>query len=188
MSTLLTKAYGVPQPKSFSEKYQHKFFCNIVQGDVSNDVRQENSVSFKAGEFMPTGSIAYIDANGQGVAGLGKSTATEAIIPQIVFVGSEHGNVSSERGNSGCGLITLIPLTQGKTIMTTVFDKDASYKVGTILTAKEVTIGDKKVYGVAPAAAGEVQVGIVRAVPGKTHYGVDGIIFDANYVAGTTAA
>lgn len=181
MSTVLTQAYGKPMPSEFLAKYQHKFFCNIVQGDVSNDVRQENSVAVKAGTTIPTGSIAYIDENGLGVAGVIASTDTVAVIPQIAFVGTEHGNVHSEKGNSGCGLITLIPLTQGKTIMTTVFDSAATYKVGTKLTVIDLGEG---LYGVAPAQAGELVVGIVRAVPGKTHYGVNGIIFDAEFIPG----
>lgn len=184
MNTVLTKSYGVPEPANFDAKYQHKFFCDIVQGDVSNVVRQENSVAFKAGEVMPTGSIAYIDADGRGVAGIGASTDTTACIPQIVLVGTEHGNVRSEKGNSGCGLVTLIPLTQGKSIMTTVFDAAATYKVGTLLTGKEVTVGNAKVWGVAPAAKGDVIVGIVRAIPDKTHYMVKGIVFDANFIPG----
>lgn len=184
MSTVLTKAYGVPEPVNFDKKYQHKFFCDIVQGDVSNVVRQENSVAFKAGEVMPTGTLAYIDADGRGVAGIASSDATTAIIPQIVTVGTEHGNVYSEKGNSGCGLVTLVPLTQGKTIMTSVFDTAATYKVGTMLTGKKLD----NVWGVAPAAAGDVVVGIVRAIPDKTHYGVRGIIFDANFIPGTAKA
>jgi uncharacterized cupin superfamily protein len=180
MSTVLTQAYGKPMPGEFIAKYQHKFFCNIVQGDVSNVVRQENSVAVTAGTVIPTGTIAYIDDKGLGVAGIKASTATEAVIPQIAIVGTEHGNVYSEKGNSGCGLITLVPLTQGKTIMTTVFDSAATYKVGTLLTAKELD----GVWGVAPAAEGDVVVGIVRATPDKTHYGVKGIIFDANFIPG----
>lgn len=178
MSTVLTSGYGKPVPKNFDDKYQHKFFCDIVQGDVSNVVRQENSVAVKALANIPTGSIAIIDAQGYGVAGVKSEDTALAVIPQIVIVGTEHGNVHSEKGNSGCGLITMVPLTQGKTVLTTVF-AEAEYKVGTKLTAADLGNG---FYGVKPAEEGDVIVGIVRAIPEKTHYGVKGLLFDANFI------
>ena len=178
--SLITNSYAKPDPTQFNDQYKHKYFCEVVQGDVSNDVRQENSVAVKAG----AGSIAYIDANNFGVAGLGESTDLKAVIPQIVYVGCEHGNVFSEKFNSGCGLITTHPLTAGNTYMTTVFDAEGKYEVGSKLTAKEITFEGKKVFAVTPAtSADDVIIGIVRAVPAMHHHGVKGILFDAYFVA-----
>ena len=179
--SLITNSYGKPDPKQFNDQYNHKYFCELVQGDVSNDVRQENSVAVTAGTWLPTGSIAYINANKQGVAGIGENSATKVTIPQIVYVGTEHGNVFSEKFNSGCGLITTHPLTTNCDYMTTVFDAAASYEVGTMLTAKEIDFDGKKVFAVTPAAEGETVIGIVRAVPAMHHLGVKGIVFSAYF-------
>lgn len=180
MNTLITSGYGKSVPANFADRYVHKYFCDVVQGDVSNDVRQENSVSVAAGAFIPTGSICFIAANGNNVVATSEDNNS---VPQIVFVGTEHGNVHSEKGNSGCGLITTIPLTAKNTFMTTVFE-DAVYAIGDKLTVKSVTINGKEVLAVSKAAEGDMIVGIVRAVPSKdvkTHYGVPGIMFDAYF-------
>lgn len=179
--SLITNSYGKPDPTQFNDQYKHKYFCEVVQGDVSNDVRQENSVAVKAGSWLPTGSIAYIDENKFGVAGLGTNSDTKVAVPQIVFVGTDHGNVFSEKYNSGCGLITLHPLTANRDYMTTVYDVEGSYEVGTLLTAKTFKFDGKDVCGVTPAAAGDTVIGIVRAVPDMHHNGVKGLIFSAYF-------
>lgn len=179
--SLITNSYGKPDPKQFNDQYKHKYFCEIVQGDVSNDVRQESSVAVKAGTWLPTGSIAYIDEQNFGAAGLGTNSATKVSVPQIVFVGTEHGNVFSEKFNSGCGLITMHPLTANNDYMTTVYDVEGSYSVGTLLTAKKITFDGKDVFAVSPAAEGDTVIGIVRAVPDMHHHGVKGLIFSSYF-------
>ena len=184
MNTLLTSGYGKPIPANFKSKYVHKYFCDVVQGDVSNDVRQENSVAVAAGAWIPTGSISFIAASTDGKNTMA-SVAKHDSVPQIVIVGTEHGNVHSELGNSGCGLITMVPLTAKNTFMTTVFE-EGTYAVGDKLTVKQLVFNDKQVLAVAKASgnADEVIVGIVRAGAAKTHYGIDGIMFDAYYQPG----
>jgi hypothetical protein len=179
MNTLITSGYGKAIPANFNAKYVHKYFCDVVQGDVSNDVRQENSVAVNLGAWIPTGSIAFIAGTEDGKNTI--ATVTEKTgVPQIVIVGTEHGNVHSEFGNSGCGLITMIPLTAKNTFMTTVFE-EGTYAVGDKLTVKEITFNGKTVLGVAKAADGDMIVGIVRAGVAKTHYGINGIMFDAYF-------
>ena len=176
MNTLITSGYGKAIPANFNAKYVHKYFCDVVQGDVSNDVRQENSVAVTLGACIPTGSIAFIESTADGKNTVA-TTKDNGSVPQIVFVGTEHGNVHSEFGNSGCGLITTIPLTAKNTFMTTVFH-EGTYAVGDKLTAKAL---DNGVVAVAKAAEGDMIVGIVRAGVAKTHYGINGIMFDAYY-------
>lgn len=179
--SLITKSYGMPDPNQFNDQYKHKYFCEVVQGNVSNVVRQETSVAVKANTWIPTGSIAFVDEDGFAAAGLGISTDTKVAVPQVVFVGTEHGNVFSEKYNSGCGLITMIPLTANNDIMTTVYDAEGTYTVGTLLTAKAITFDGKSVYAVTPAAAGETVIGIVRTAPEMHHNGVRGLIFSAYF-------
>lgn len=185
MNTLLTSGYGKPIPANFKAKYVHKYFCDVVQGDVSNDVRQENSVAVAAGAWIPTGSISFITAS-KDVNNTNTMATVEAhdSIPQIVIVGTEHGNVHSELGNSGCGLITMIPLTAKNTFMTTVF-VEGTYNVGDKLTVMKAEVNGKEVLAVAPwTAEDQIVVGIVRAGAAKTHYGINGIMFDAFYQPG----
>lgn len=185
MKTLITANFGTPNPADFKDQYQHKYFCEIVQGEVSNDVRIENSVPFTVGEWMPTGSIAYIE-NGAAKAGAGTSTATKLVIPQIVYVGMEHANVMSEKYNSGCGLITTIPLNVTNKYMTTVFDEEDTYAPGDLLTVGSFTFDGKTVQGVKKATTGkEVIVGVVDTAPMKHHLGPMGIVFVARFQPAT---
>ena len=163
--SVITKSYGTPDPTQFNDQYKHKYFCEVVQGDVSNVLRQERSVAVKAGTVLPTGSIGFIDENNY--------AAMTGEIPFIVFVGTEHGNVFSEKFNSGCGLITMLPLHCGNDYMTSVFDGElTSYKPNTKLTFK-----DNKI---AVAGEGDTVIGLVRAAD-KHHLGVDGVVFTACY-------
>ena len=182
--SLITKSYGTPDLTQFNDQYKHKYFCEVVQGEVSNDVRQENSVAVKANTWLPTGSIAYIGDDNFAAAGLGTSSATKVTVPQIVHVGTEHGNVFSEKYNTGCGLISMIPLTANNNIMTTVYDAAGTYTKGTLLTAKEFTFDGHTVVGVTPAADGDTVIGIVQTAPELSHYGVKGLIFSAYFRPG----
>lgn len=185
MKTLITANFGTPNPADFKDQYQHKYFCEIVQGEVSNDVRIENSVPFTVGEWMPTGSIAYIE-KGAAKAGAGESTGTKLVIPQIVYVGMEHANVQSEKFNSGCGLITTIPLNVTNKYMTTIFDAEDSYEQGDLLTVGSFKFDGKDVYGVKKAAAAtDLVVGVVDTPPMKHHLGPMGIIFVARFQPAT---
>ena len=65
--SVITKSYGTPDPTQFKDQYKHKYFCEVVQGDVSNVVRQERSVSVVAGTVLPTGSIGFINDKNQAV-------------------------------------------------------------------------------------------------------------------------
>lgn len=180
--TAITANYGMPDPKQFKDQYKHKYFCDIVQGEVSNDVRLENSVPYTAGLWMPTGSFGYINATGVAVAGAPANTATQIFIPQVVFVGTEHANVASEKFNSGCGLITTIPLNVANRIMTTVYNTAKTYTKGAALTIKALKIDGKDVYGLDIAADSDKVVGIVDS-EGPTHYGVRGLVFTACFKA-----
>lgn len=180
MATLVTQGRGVADPKTFTAQAKRQYFCDIVQGDTSNDTRLENSLSIAANTWAPTGSIVYID-NAKAVPGVGTNSATSISIPQIVTVGTDHGNVTSEFGNSGCGLVTTVPLDAKNQILTTVYDTDATYSVGTALTAKKITFDGKEVVAVSPAASGQTVIGIVAAVPAMTHYEVKGILFNAYF-------
>lgn len=185
MKTLITANFGTPEPANFKDQYQHKYFCEIVQGEVSNDVRIENSVPFTVGEWMPTGSIAFI-ADGHAKAGAGESTGTKMIIPQIVYVGMEHANVQSEKFNSGCGLITTIPLNVTNKYMTTIFNAEDTYEQGDLLTVGKFMFDGKEVYGVKKAtAATDLIVGIVDTPPMKHHLGPMGIVFVARFQPAT---
>ena len=175
--SVITKSYGTPDPTQFNDQYKHKYFCEVVQGDVSNVVRQERSASVVAGTCLPTGSIGFINDKNQAVNEL------EGGIPYIVFVGTEHGNVFSEKYNSGCGLITMLPLHCGNDYMTTVFKGDkADFKVNAKVVLADVEIDGKTVKAIAQStgAEGEVVVGIVRAAD-KHHLGCDGVVFTACY-------
>lgn len=175
--SVITKSYGTPDPTQFNDQYKHKYFCEVVQGDVSNVVRQERSAAVKAGTVLPTGSVGFIDENGYAVNEL------EGGVPFIVFVGTEHGNVFSEKYNSGCGLITMLPLHCGNDYMTTVFKGDKSeFKANAKVVLADVEIDGKTVKAIAPStgAEGEVVVGIVRAAD-KHHLGCDGVVFTACY-------
>lgn len=181
MSTLITKGRGVANLAGFSAQYKHKYFCDIVQGNTSNDTRIENSLAIGAGTWAPTGSIIFRDENGVAKPGAGTASATNVKVPQIVYVGTEHDNVTSEQGNSGCGLITTIPLNVDNLIMTTIYNADDTYAEGDLLTVKAFQFEGKEVYGVAKAAEGDVVVGIVNAAPAMTQYEVMGILFDAYF-------
>ena len=177
--SVITESYSMPNPAEFTEQYKNKYFCEIVQGQVSNDVRQERSASVVAGTVLPTGSIGYIDENGIAING-GTSAGP---IPYIVTVGTEHGNVFSELGNSGCGLITMVPLTADNDIMTTVFGGSFSeYKPNTKLTIGKELIDGVSVSVIAPATGGdnETIVGVVRSA-GNYHAGVKGVVFSAAF-------
>lgn len=183
MNTLVVQGRGVAKPADFTPQSKRQYFCDIVQGDVSNDVRVENSLSVAAGTWAPTGSIVYAD-KAVAIPGAGPSSATgiNITVPQIVTVGTENGNVTSEFGNSGCGLVTSVPLDAKNVILTTVYDASATYTVGGALTVKKITLNGKEVYAVAPAAAKtDLIVGIVEAVPAMTHYEVKGILFKAYF-------
>ena len=180
MSTLITQGRGVANPAGFTAQYKHKYFCDIVQGNTSNDTRLENSLAVNAGTWAPTGSIVYAD-NATAKPGVGSASATNIQVPQIVTVGSEHDNVTSEFGNSGCGLITAIPLNADNLIMTTVYKVDDTYAKGDLLTAKEIDFDGKKVVGIAKAAEGETVIGIGHTAPAMTQYEVTGILFDAYF-------
>ena len=174
----------MPKIDQFNDQYKNKYFCEVVQGQVSNDVRQERSAAVMAGTVLPTGSIGYINENGVAVNTLAGSTvANSAAIPYIVTVGTEHGNVFSEKYNSGCGLITMIPLTAGNDIMTTVFGGSISAYTPTLkLAVGSKTIDGVSVSVIAPATGDqdEVVVGVVRSA-GKYHAGVDGVVFSAAF-------
>lgn len=161
--SVITQGYGVADPKVFTDQVTHKYFCEVVQGDVSNVLRQERSVAVTAGLELPTGSIGFIGADGK--------AAKTGDIPYIVFVGTEHGNVFSERGNSGCGLITMLPLFAGNDYMTTVFDGElTTFTEGVKLTYKENKI--------AVAGTDDPVIGVVRSA-GKHHLGPNGVVFTA---------
>ena len=183
MNTLVVQGRGVAKPADFTPQSKRQYFCDIVQGDVSNDVRLENSLSVAAGSWAPTGSIVYAD-KAVAIPGSGPSSAaaTTVVVPQIVTVGTENGNVTSEFGNSGCGLITAVPLDAKNVILTTVYDASATYTVGGMLTVKKISFNGNEVYAVAPAAAKtDLIVGIVEAAPAMTHYEVKGILFKAYF-------
>ena len=165
--SVITKSYGTPDPTQFNDQYKHKYFCEVVQGDVSNVVRQERSVAVVAGTVLPTGSIGFINDKNQAVQEL------EGGIPYIVYVGTEHGNVFSEKYNSGCGLITMLPLHCGNDFMTTVFEGN----VTDFKPNAKVTFKNNKL---AVAGEGDVVIGIVRAAD-KHHLGCDGVVFTACY-------
>lgn len=188
--SVITASYSKPIIADFNDKYVHPYFCEVVQGDVSNVVRQERSCAVVTGTFLPTGSIAYLNADGNGnfIAGSTFSGGTtQAAIPYIVTVGTEHGNVHSEKYNSGCGLITCIPLTVGNDIMTTVFGGSISqYTANTKLVVGTATItvdgATKTVNAIAPSTGGadEVVVGVVRSA-GTYHNGGNGVVFTAAF-------
>lgn len=182
--SVITESYSMPIITDFNDQYKNKYFCEVVQGQVSNDVRQERSASVTAGTVLPTGSIGYINENGVAVNALtGGTAANTAAIPYIVTVGTEHGNVRSEKYNSGCGLITMIPLTAGNDFMTTVFGGSiTAFAPNTKLVVGSVVIDGETVGAIAPATGdvSETVVGVVRSA-GDYHAGVKGVVFSAAF-------
>ena len=180
--SVITESYSMPKLDQFNAQYKHPYFCEVVQGQVSNDVRQERSASVTVGTVLPTGSIGYINENGVAVNTLAGSTTTAAI-PYIVTVGTDHGNVFSEKNNSGCGLITMVPLTAGNDIMTTVLGGSiGQFTPNTKLVVGSVEINGATVGAIAPATgdASETVIGVVRSA-GDYHAGVKGVVFTAAF-------
>ena len=168
--TLVTSMNGVPAPQNFPANATRKFLCEIVQGEVSNVTRVEFSVKAPANAFMPAGSIVYVDA-------ATNSATTEAVgIPCIVRVGTENANVNSTFGNSGCGLITVLPLNVPNLIATSVFG--GTIAAGDKLYVGDVVVAGGTVKGLTNAGSGDV-VGIAKTAPKKHHTGPMGIVFSA---------
>lgn len=170
--SIITNSYGVVGSETmsgFNAKNTRKYVCEVVQGEVSNLVRQEVSLTVPAGAEFPTGTIVFVGANN--VASLTKG---DNPVPHIVFVGTEHENVNSELGNSGCGLITAIPLNVPNVIVTSVIT-DETFTVG----AKVYANADGELSVTAEESEiANTFVGIVRAV-GKHHTGPKTVMFMA---------
>ena len=169
-NTLVTSMNGVPDPAIFPANTVRKFLCEIVQGEVSNVTRVEFSVKAPANAFMPAGSIVYVD-------GATNAATTEAVsIPCIVRVGTENGNVASTFGNSGCGLITVLPLNVPNVIATSVYG--GNIVAGDKLYVGDVEVAGGTVKGLTNVGSGDV-VAIAKSAPKKHHTGPMGILFEA---------
>lgn len=167
----------------FPEKVQNKYTCDVYQGDTG-DIRFMDSAAYRAGSWIPTGSVAHIE-NNIAVAGVGADTANTVSVPYMVFVGNDKISTRSEKGNATGGLVTLLPLTGYYRFVTSVFDNSQEYKAGDLLTVAEFTFDGKVVQGVTKKGAARgttVIVGIVDSVIASDVKGNDAIKFTAMYI------
>ena len=158
MATIANNRFPVGNPANFRELTKGKYSCYVYQGDKSDEQFME-SAAVKADANIPTGTIAYIDADG--FATTTKPTVTNGVaIPYIVKVGTDHRTVKSEKYNAAGGLVTLLPLTGYFRIVTTGIDATCTYTPGTYLCVKAVD-GVNVLVPKGTASAGTDVVGIV---------------------------
>lgn len=168
MATIANNRFPVGDPKTFRSLTKGKYSCYVYQGDKGDEQFME-SCDVLADTWLPTGSIAYIDAaTGRAVATKGANAAGKAAVPYIVKVGSDHRTVGSEKYNAAGGLVTLLPLTGYFRIVTTVFEQgtDISYETGDFLTVGQFQYDGKTVLGLTKTGAALGTSTIVGIVDG----------------------
>ena len=190
--TAFNEGWGSGNNEAKASPFKRKYVATVYQGDTQLIARFQDSASYAVDANLPTGSICYINADGQAVAGLPVATPTNCPVPGVVVVGNDQKSVISQKGNIAGGIVTVLPCTGYYRIQTTVFDSSKSYAAGDYLTATTATFDGLSGVGLATKSTNGVYtdliIGIVDKPVVSDHFDLPTLSFTCNFIPPQAAA